>query len=394
MTQRTPAYTLIDNAQALESFYESHREVSWMAFDTEFVGEKRYITSLCLIQVYSEKGMYLIDPLQLKNMDPFLRLIADPAITKITHAGENDYRLLNELYGTLPRNIFDTQVAAAFIGYKYPVSFRKLVESELNKFLKKGFAVADWESRPLTHKHIQYAIDDVKPLPALWKSLSEKLEAKGRLHWAQEEFSLWEKEHYYEKDPYGEALNNNMMRSLKEREQVFLIRLLEWRRQVAQSRNHSKEMVLPAKYLSHIIRGIPSGPEALKHNRRVPDKLVDRFGETFAKLYDQAITPEERAVLQRLPTEEEEDPREEIAVEMLYLAIRYKCLQEDISVHVALPRNAIRKIRAKDENALVLLETGWRREFLGSYFLEWLASATELEMQLEPDRIILLPRVE
>ncbi|MDV7391473.1 hypothetical protein RZS08_08980, partial [Arthrospira platensis SPKY1] len=142
------------------------------------------------------------------------------------------------------------------------------------------------------------------------------------------------------------------------------------------------------------IRGIPSGPEALKHNRRVPDKLVDRFGETFAKLYDQAITAEERAVLQRLPTEEEEDPREEIAVEMLYLAIRYKCLQEDISVHVALPRNAIRKIRAKDENALVLLETGWRREFLGSYFLEWLASATELEMQLEPDRIILLPRVE
>ncbi len=389
-----PAYTLIEDASALEAFYENHRDITWMAFDTEFVGEKRFITSLCLIQVYSEKGVFLIDPLRLKDMAPFLRLISDPNIVKITHAGENDYRLLNDLYGVMPRNVFDTQVASAFVGYKYPVSFRKLVEGELKKFLKKGFAVADWESRPLTHRHIQYAIDDVKPLPALWKSLSGKLEAMGRLHWAQEEVRQWETELYYEKDPYNEALNNNMMKSLNEREQVFLIRLLDWRRQMAKSRNHSKEMVLPAKYLSHIIRGIPSGPEALKHNRRVPDKLVDRFGETFAQLYAQEITAEERAVLGRLPSEEEENPKEETTIEMLYLAIKYKCLEEDISVNVALPRNAIRKIRAKDENALELLQAGWRKEFLGAYFLEWLASATELEMQLEPDRIILLPRID
>lgn len=389
-----PAYTLIEDASALEAFYENHRDITWMAFDTEFVGEKRFITSLCLIQVYSEKGVFLIDPLRLKDMAPFLRLITDPNIVKITHAGENDYRLLNDLYGTMPQNVFDTQVASAFVGYKYPVSFRKLVEGELKNFLKKGFAVADWESRPLTHRHIQYAIDDVKPLPALWKSLSGKLEAMGRLHWAQEEVRQWETELYYEKDPYNEALNNNMMKSLNEREQVFLIRLLDWRRQMAKSRNHSKEMVLPAKYLSHIIRGIPSGPEALKHNRRVPDKLVDRFGETFAQLYAQEITAEERAVLGRLPSEEEENPKEETTIEMLYLAIKYKCLEEDISVNVALPRNAIRKIRAKDENALELLQAGWRKEFLGAYFLEWLASATELEMQLEPDRIILLPRID
>jgi ribonuclease D len=389
-----PAYTLIEDASALEAFYENHRDITWMAFDTEFVGEKRFITSLCLIQVYSEKGVFLIDPLRLKDMAPFLRLITDPNIIKITHAGENDYRLLNDLYGITPRNVFDTQIASAFVGYKYPVSFRKLVEGELKKFLKKGFAVADWESRPLTHRHIQYAIDDVKPLPALWKSLSGKLDAMGRLHWAQEEVRQWETELYYEKDPYNEALNNNMMKSLNEREQVFLVRLLDWRRQMAKSRNHSKEMVLPAKYLSHIIRGIPSGPEALKHNRRVPDKLVDRFGETFAQLYAQEITAEERAVLGRLPSEEEENPKEETTVEMLYLAIKYKCLEEDISVNVALPRNAIRKIRAKDENALELLQSGWRKEFLGAYFLEWLASATELEMQLEPDRIILLPRID
>ncbi|MCB9298190.1 MAG: hypothetical protein H6559_34485 [Lewinellaceae bacterium] len=87
------------------------------------------------------KGLFLIDPIRLKNLDPFLDLVADPGITKITHAGDNDYRLLNNLFGIVPVNVFDTQVAVSFVGYNYPVSFRKLVESELNVHLKKGYAV-------------------------------------------------------------------------------------------------------------------------------------------------------------------------------------------------------------------------------------------------------------
>lgn len=387
-------YTLIEDANALDAFYRSHRQLSWIAFDTEFVGEKRYVTSLCLIQVYSEKGVFLIDPLRLKDIGPFLDLITNPAITKITHAGDNDYRLLNNLYGILPKNVFDTQVAAAFLGYKYPVSFRKLVEGELNKHLKKGYAVADWEGRPLQKKQIHYAIDDVKPLPGLWKSLSRKLEESNRMEWAMEEFAQLESAHYYEKDPHSEAINSNLMRSLNEKEQAFLLRLFEWRRQVAETRNHSKEMVLPSKYISHIVRGIPSGQEALRHNRRIPDKLVDRFGATFAELFTREISNEERRLLGRIPSEEEEDPKEETIVEMLYLVIKYKCLEQGISVNIALPRNAVKKIRAKEDDALSLLASGWRKEFLGAYFLDWLASATELDMELQPDRIILLPVID
>ncbi|HQU58225.1 MAG: HRDC domain-containing protein [Phaeodactylibacter sp.] len=393
MPNRDTEYTLIESPLALDEFYASHRNLSWIAFDTEFVGEKRYVTSLCLIQVLSEKGVFLIDPLRLKHIDPLLELIADPKITKITHAGDNDYRLLNANYGILPRNVFDTQIAAAFLGYKYPVSFRKLVEGELKKYLKKGYAVADWESRPLQKKHISYAIDDVTPLPGLWKSLTGKLEANNRLHWAQAEFAQLETAHFYEKDPHSEAINSNLMRSLNAKEQVFLLRLFEWRRQVAEGRNHSKEMVLPSKYISHIVRGIPSGPEALRHNRRIPDKIVDRFGKTFADLFSREISEEEQLLLGRIPSEEEEDPKEEIIVEMLYQVIKYKCLEQDISVNIVLPRNAIKKIRAKEDDALELLDDGWRKEFLGAYFLEWLASATELEMDLHPDRIILLPKV-
>ena len=122
-------------------------------------------------------------------------------ITKITHAGDNDYRWLYNLYGTVPSNIFDTQVAAGFVGYKYPVSFRALVESEAQVHLKKGYAVTDWEERPFREKQLGYALDDVLYLPKLWENLSKKLNKVGRTSWAEEEFRRLEDPAYYVKGP-------------------------------------------------------------------------------------------------------------------------------------------------------------------------------------------------
>ena len=87
-------YNLIETQDDLEHFYRTNKNVTQLAFDTEFVGEKRYYTLLCLVQVATEHGFYLIDPLKIKDLRPFLRLLEDPNILKITHAGENDYRLL------------------------------------------------------------------------------------------------------------------------------------------------------------------------------------------------------------------------------------------------------------------------------------------------------------
>ena len=391
MPKRAHQYSLIEQPHELDAFYQEHRNLSWMAFDTEFVGERRYHTLLCLIQVKSEKGLFLIDPIRLKGLDPFLDLVADPNITKITHAGDNDYRLLNNLFGVLPRNVFDTQIAAGFVGYKYPVSFRKLVEDELGVHLKKGYAVADWEGRPFQANQLQYALNDVLFLPDLWERLEKKLEGQNRTHWADEELALLEKAEYYYKDPNDEAIKSNMMRSLKTKEQLFLLRLFAWRRQVAEQRDHSKEMVLPAKYIGHIVRSISSGQEALKHNRRIPSKMADKYGATFEELYKRPVSDEERQVLKRIPSENDEDPKEQIIMEMLYQVIKYKCLEEDISINMVVPRGELKKIRADEDDALELLAGGWRQEMLGAYFLDWLSNANRMKVDLHDNRIVIRP---
>ena len=152
MKSNEQEFEFIEHEEDLQEFYEKNENVEWLGFDTEFVGEKRFITLLCLIQASTPNGHYIIDPLKVKNLQPFLSLLEDPAILKITHAGDNDFRLMNTLFGTVPQNIFDTQIAAGFLGYRYPLSYGKLVEAESGRRLKKGYAVTDWIARPLGKK--------------------------------------------------------------------------------------------------------------------------------------------------------------------------------------------------------------------------------------------------
>jgi len=111
-------YSILTTTQDLEAFASANKDIKWMAIDTEFIGEKRYQTLLCLIQVATPNGLYLIDLIKLKEIKPLLDFLTDANILKITHAGENDYRLLHELYDIIPKNVFDTQVAAGFGGHR------------------------------------------------------------------------------------------------------------------------------------------------------------------------------------------------------------------------------------------------------------------------------------
>ncbi len=380
-------YTLVDDTKSLEEFERATRGLTWLAFDTEFIGEKRYQTLLCLIQVACEAGIYLLDPLRLPDIDPLLTLIEDPKVRKITHAGDNDYRLLYSLYGTVPKNVFDTQVSGGFVGYRYPTSFSKLVEAELGIRLKKGYAVTDWEQRPFRTKQLTYALEDVTPLYDLYQSLMKKLEDVNRADWAMEECAIWTSEDYYIRSPYHEALNSKLIQNLKSREQIFLIRLLEWRRSRAEEKNYSKEMILPTKVISQIVKSVRSGRDALTENRRIPGNTVKRYADLFVRLYEEPATEEERAVLKKIPRHVSETEREDMLMELLYLLMKYRSQEENISHQLVMPRNAIRKMKDDPEVRQLMLGDGWRRELLGEQFSSWLEDFDRLQVKINGGKI-------
>lgn len=385
-----PAYTFIDTQTALQQFAQENHGIEWMCFDTEFVGEKRYHTLLCVIQIATIHGNYVIDPIKLDHITPILDLLENPAVVKITHAGENDYRLFSRQFNLTPQNTFDTQIAAAFLNYKYPISFQKLVSSELKLELKKGYTVTNWEARPLSQQQIGYALDDVLPLYDLWQQLRNQLLELGRLEWAKEEFEALENSSRYDKNPYDEAIQSNIMQKSNQREKIFLLRLFSWRREVAEFKNYSKEMILPAKMIGHIVKGMKAGKNALKGNRRLPNKIVEQHWATFADFYHEPATEEETEVLKRVKKTRSDDPQKDLLFEILYSVIKYKCLESGVAVEIAFPRADFKKIKEDINHADVVFNAGWRQLFFGKTFNNWLKSSKHLHIEIGEDTIQLI----
>jgi ribonuclease D len=387
ITTPSLAYTIIENDASLMTFCENNKTIEWMAVDTEFIGERRYETLLCLIQVATSEGYYLIDPIRVTNLKPFLDLIESPLILKITHAGENDYRLLNQNWNIIPQNLFDTQVAAGFIGLGYPISYAKLVEKELDKTIDKGYAATDWEARPLKTKQVEYALSDVTHLREIFESQCRQLKSIGRFEWVVSEMKIWETPQYYKRDPHKEALMNTMMQSMRTQKQIFLIRLYEWRRLEAQRLNYSKEMILPAKFISPIIKAIDNGKQALLDSRIIPDRLVEQNWKTFRELYENKATSEEFEILKRLPPSKKEDPKREVAIELLHILVKFKCMESGIAPQLVMNKSDLVYLQP-GEALFASDENDWRKDFLGEALLQWLNGRGELKVSIEHDRVM------
>ncbi len=180
-------YRWISDAASLASLVEELVSCEVYALDTEFHRERTYFPQLALIQLAWEGGIALVDPLAI-DVSPLARVFEGPGLAVI-HASEQDLEVLAQACGTVPARLFDTQVAAGFLGQVSP-SLVNLVERVLHVRLLKGDQLTDWTRRPLSAGQLAYAAGDVTYLLELRERIAERLEEKGRMQWAAEEFSI------------------------------------------------------------------------------------------------------------------------------------------------------------------------------------------------------------
>ncbi|MDQ4041650.1 MAG: ribonuclease D, partial [Actinomycetota bacterium] len=172
------------------------REAGRLAIDTEFMSERRYQAMLCLAQIAvpdpcAPDGVRteVLDPLEDDPPDPapLAAVLADPAVEVIVHAGRQDVAILRRTWSTEITNVFDTQVAAGFVGLGTQESYKTLVRRVLKVELPGGEAYTNWDRRPLTEQQVEYARADAAHLLELGGELSARLERAGRAEWAREE---------------------------------------------------------------------------------------------------------------------------------------------------------------------------------------------------------------
>jgi hypothetical protein len=153
----------------------------------EFICEESFRPRICLVQVATPERVALIDPLEGVDPRPIYEVAADPAVTTLVHAGEQDIGAVRDAIGRSIENVVDTQIAVSMIGLPWPSSLGTTLETFVGLRLGKAHTFTEWDRRPLTASQLHYAADDVRYLPMAWDAVRRQLESCGRLQWVLQE---------------------------------------------------------------------------------------------------------------------------------------------------------------------------------------------------------------
>ena len=166
---------------------EGWSSLPFIAIDTEFVRTNTFYPKIGLLQIADHSKCYLVDPLSIQDWSCFTNLLANPGCTFVIHSCGEDLNLLNTTLGQIPLRIFDTQIAAAFLGLGYSISYQALVAKLFSIDLPKDETRSDWLNRPLSETQLLYAANDACYLLKIQKVLYQQLIAENKLNWLESE---------------------------------------------------------------------------------------------------------------------------------------------------------------------------------------------------------------
>ena len=205
-----------------------------VAVDLESNGFHRYPERVCLVQLAVGEEIYLIDPLGVEDMSPLGELLAAPSVPKVFHAADYDIRSLDRDWSFHISPLFDTSIAAAFVGYR-SLGLAALLKECLDVDIPKSKRLqrADWTLRPINPELLEYAAADVRHLVRLSAHLRQKIEKLGRTDWVREECERLAKVRYTAPDAENAYLSIKGVRNLDGRGLAILRSLHRFREEEA-----------------------------------------------------------------------------------------------------------------------------------------------------------------
>ncbi len=248
--------TMIQREAALLDFCDELRDQPWVALDTEFLRERTYYAQLCLIQIATPDRIACIDPLALRELDPLLSVLYGPT-RKVLHSARQDLELFFDLRGEVPAPVFDTQIAAALLGYDEQIGYGALVETLTGVKLAKGHTRTNWAARPLAAEQLEYAVDDVRYLRDVYLRLHDELGAADKLAWLEEECVRLTEVALYTNAPDAIRARVRQGHMLDAVAQTRLSALLVWREHTARAQNLPRNWVVHDNDLFTIARRQP-----------------------------------------------------------------------------------------------------------------------------------------
>ena len=237
-----------------------------------------------------------VNPQAIADWDPFRALLNDEDKLFVLHSSSEDLSVLLTRLGCLPKNLFDTQLATAFLGEGFSLSYQALLELLLEITVSKEETRSDWLKRPLTDTQLHYAALDVRYLHAVHTLLSDRLAAAGKLEWFNADCAQQTQTAFMQEDEaQWEVLFGAISNSWKLNDQglSYLQALTIWREREARRRDRPRSWIAKDNELQAMAYCLSTGKvdyslSGLKEINDVPGKFIDRYGRELLNLMSTA----------------------------------------------------------------------------------------------------------
>ena len=182
-------FHLIKNNIDLEDLDKELLNYKLIGIDTEFRRKSKEDIKLALIQINNGDEIFIIDCIAIGQYKGNCMFLKDSNVCKIFHSFREDIEAIFSWTNQELKNTFDTQLANAFLGGSFSISYQNLVKKMLDVKIDKFETRSNWVRRPLRDAQLLYAASDVEFLLDLHQIQLQELEQLGRFSWLQEELS-------------------------------------------------------------------------------------------------------------------------------------------------------------------------------------------------------------
>lgn len=289
-----PGYTVIETDQQLRAVCRGLETETELALDLEADSLHHYREKVCLLQLSTRSATWLIDPLLVSDLSPLGALLADQDRLTVFHGGDYDIRSLHRDFGISVGQMYDTMIAAQFIGVS-EFGLAALLRSHFEIELDKRFQKADWSQRPLTADMANYAAHDTAHLLQLADCLRDKVAARGRSAWVAEECTLVAANRMTDKGDGPLFLHCKGAGKLQRRNLALLEELLQVRDAQARELDRPPFKVISAESLLVIAERQARTVHEMSAVPGLTPRVLKRYGGLLVEAVQRGLAlPEER----------------------------------------------------------------------------------------------------
>jgi len=331
-----------------------------LGFDTEFMRRNTFYPQLALLQLGWNGHYALVDPVAFEIGDALLPLIGEGDAVTVMHSASEDLEALSPFLPHGPRQLFDTQIAAAFVGMGLGLSYRALVAELTGAELDKGETRSDWLQRPLTDSQRAYATLDVVYLKPVHEQLAERLAQRDRSAWHAEDCErLKQRACYREGDPQPQR-GFRSASDWRPEQRALLRRVLLWRDQSARTLDRPRPWLLEDAAAMSLAQQVPRNAAELDTRTRGQRALRSPQRAELLAVLQRPVEVDEIAATENIPEAPQGDAKR-------VLPAMKDCVDK-LAVELDLPAGLLCPRKALEEYVVTaqwpeFLE-GWRRQIL------------------------------